>query len=105
MKFWATLGGLQREKKNLPTAISMQLFGVVFFNFLWAKKSKYFFLKIYIKIYKKLKKPPSKVAQKNSNPIFSLRPKEKNSCSKMWLIDQLFIELGPTPNALRLLKV
>ena len=47
------------------------------------------------------KKTPSKVAQKNSNPpLFSLlpelpkRPKQKNSCSKMWLIDQLYIELG-----------
>ena len=31
MKFWAVLGSrCCREKKNLPTAISMQLFGVVF---------------------------------------------------------------------------
>ena len=40
--------------------------------------------------HKKLKKPPSKVAQKNSNPLFSLLPaqpkwpKQKNSYSKMW---------------------
>ena len=54
--------------------------------------------------HKKLKKPPSKVAQKNSNPLFSpyclelpKRPKRKNSCSKMWLIDQLYIELGFVP--------
>jgi hypothetical protein len=47
------------------------------------------------------KKPPSKVAQKNSNPLFfSLmpelpkRPKQKNSCSKMWLMDQPYIKLG-----------
>jgi hypothetical protein len=52
---------------------------------------------------KKLKKPPSKVAQNNSNPLFSLlpelpkRPKRKNSCSKMWPIDQLYIELGENP--------
>ena len=52
----------------------------------------------------KVENPPSKVAQKNSNPIcFSLlpwfpkRPKQKNSCSKMWLIDQLYIELGIWP--------
>ena len=45
----------------------------------------------------KLKKPPSKVAQKNSNPLFfpycpelPKRPKRP----KMWLIDQLYIELG-----------
>ena len=51
--------------------------------------------------HKKLKKPPSKVAQKNSNPlVFSLLPaqpkwpKQKNSRSKMWPIDQLYIELG-----------
>ena len=25
-------------------------------------------------------------------------PKQKNSCSKMWLIDKLFIELGPKPS-------
>ena len=49
----------------------------------------------------KVEKPPSKVAQKNSNPLFfpycpelPNRPKQKNSCSKLWLIDQLYIELG-----------
>ena len=52
----------------------------------------------------KLKKPPSKNAQKNLNPLFfryyselpkqPKQPKQKNSCSKMWLIDQLYIELG-----------
>ena len=51
-----------------------------------------------------MKKPPSKVAQKNSNPLFPLLPaqpkwpKQKNSCSKMWPIDQLYIELGSNPN-------
>ena len=51
-------------------------------------------------VHKKLKKPPSKVAQKNSNPLFfpycpelPKRPKQKNLCSKMWLIDELYIEL------------
>ena len=54
------------------------------------------------KIMNELKKPPSKVAQKNSNPLFfpllpaqPKWPKKKNSCSKMWPIDQLYIELGP----------
>ena len=28
-------------------------------------------------------------------PELPKRPKQKNSCSKMWLIDQLYIELGP----------
>ena len=47
--------------------------------------------------HKKLKKPPSKVAQKYF--IFFLHycpelPKQKNSCSKIWLIDQLYIKLG-----------
>ena len=52
----------------------------------------------------KVEKKPSKVAQKNSNPLFfSLlpaqpkQPKQKNSCSKMWSIDQLYIELGFIP--------
>ena len=46
-------------------------------------------------------KPPSKVVQKNSNPLFFLTalscpngPNRRNSCSKMCLIDQLYIELG-----------
>ena len=50
---------------------------------------------------KKLKKPPSKVAHKNLNTLFfpycpelPKRPKQKNSCSKLWLIDQLYIEMG-----------
>ena len=45
---------------------------------------------------KKLKKPPSKVAQNNSNPLFApyclKRPKQKNSSSKMWPIEKLYIE-------------
>ena len=52
--------------------------------------------------HKKLKKkPPSKVAQKYSKKVFlhycldlPKRHKEKNLCSKMWLIDQLYIKLG-----------
>ena len=50
---------------------------------------------------KKLIKTPSKVAQKNSNPLFSLlpaqpkQPKQKNSCFKMWSIVRLYIKLGP----------
>ena len=51
--------------------------------------------------HKKLKKTPSKVAQKNSNPLFfpycpelHKWPKQKNSCSKLCLIDQLHIKLG-----------
>ena len=59
---------------------------------MFSKKNHFFALK-------KLKKTPSKVAQKNSNPLFfSLlpaqpkQPKQKNSCSKMWPIDQLYID-------------
>ena len=33
MKFWAGLGSRGCREKNLPTAISMQLFGVVFSTF------------------------------------------------------------------------
>jgi hypothetical protein len=49
---------------------------------------------------KKLKKPPSKVAQKYSNPLFFLTAstaqmaQTEELCSKMWPIDQLYIELG-----------
>jgi hypothetical protein len=50
--------------------------------------------------HKKLKKAPSKVAQKTQIHFFPLlpglpkRPKQKNSRSKMWLKEQLYIELG-----------
>ena len=50
---------------------------------------------------KKVKKPPSKDAQKKlKSTFFPLLPaqpkwpKQKNSRSKMWPIDQLYIELG-----------
>jgi hypothetical protein len=39
--------GLLRKKK-LPTTITMQLFGVVFFNFLWAKKNLKKILEIFL---------------------------------------------------------
>ena len=46
MKFWAVLGSQGcREKKKLPTATSMQLFGVVFQ--LFVGKTKFIFLKKY----------------------------------------------------------
>jgi hypothetical protein len=48
------------------------------------------------KIPQKVEKTPSKVAQKYSiffQPELPKRPKQKNSCSKMWLIDQLYIKL------------
>ena len=32
-----------------------------------------------------------------SCPELPKRPKQKNSCSKMWLIDHLYIKLGPRP--------
>ena len=32
--------------------------------------------------------------QKNFHPQLPKRPKQKNSCSKMWLIDQLYKKLG-----------
>ena len=46
------------------------------------------------------KKHPQKLLRKTSNPLFSLLPelpkwpKQKNLCSKMWLIDQLYIKWG-----------
>ena len=48
-------------------------------------------------VHKKLKKPPSKVAQKFSklfSPIVSKTAQTEESCFKMWLIDQLYVELG-----------
>ena len=49
--------------------------------------------------HQKLKYPLSKVAQNSSNLLLlqsklPKRPKQKNLCSKMWRIDQLYIELG-----------
>jgi hypothetical protein len=38
MKFWAVLGRWGCIEKNLPTAISMQLFGVAFSTFCGQKK-------------------------------------------------------------------
>ena len=38
MKFWAVLGSRGCSEKKLPTAISMQLFGVVFSTFCGQKK-------------------------------------------------------------------
>ena len=47
MKFWAVLGRRGCREKNLPTAISMQLFGVVFSNFCRQKETFKMFLKIF----------------------------------------------------------
>ena len=54
---------------------------------------------------KKLKKPPSKVAYLRRILVVSeifhntaLQPKWHNSCSKMWPIEQLYIELGSQSN-------
>ena len=51
MKFWAVLGSRGCREKNLPTAISMQLFEVVFSTFCGQKKNlrflkKYFSVRI-----------------------------------------------------------
>ena len=49
---------------------------------------------------KSWKNHPQKLLRKTQIHFFSLlpaqpkRPKQKTSCSKMWLIDQLYIELG-----------
>ena len=43
MKIWAVLGSRGCREKNLPTAISMQLFGVVFSTFGGQKKINIFF--------------------------------------------------------------
>ena len=43
MKFWAVLGSWGCREKNLPTAISMQLFGVVFPTFCGQNFFSFFF--------------------------------------------------------------
>ena len=62
MKFWAVLGSWGCREKNLPTAISMQLFEVVFSTFLasalksyikWLLWLFFFFLKKFEKVEKK----------------------------------------------------
>jgi hypothetical protein len=45
MKFWAVLGSQGCREKKLPTAISMQLFGVVFSTFCGQKENLNFFNK------------------------------------------------------------
>ena len=60
----------------------------------------FFITSSYLALKKLKEQPPSKVAQKISNTLFSLlpklpkQPKQKNSRSKMWLINQLYIKLG-----------
>ena len=67
MKFWAVLGSRGSREKKLPTAISMELFEVVFSTFCGQKKylkkfQKYFSIrteklhniKVYKKNYKKI---------------------------------------------------
>ena len=46
MKFWAVLGSPGCREKKLPTAISMQLFGVVFSTFCGQNFFLFFFLNI-----------------------------------------------------------
>ena len=80
MKFWAVLGSRGcREKKPLPTAISMQLFGDGFFNFLWA----IFFKNPFA--YKKLKKTPQKIAYLwHSGVFFFLSKTAQNFISVLY---------------------
>jgi hypothetical protein len=55
---------------------------------------------------KSWKNHPKKLLRKCQMHLFSLLPaqpkwpKQKNSCFKMWLLDQLYIELGSTPKNL-----
>jgi hypothetical protein len=46
MKFWAVLGSWGCRGKKLPTAISMQIFGVVFSTFYGQQKNLQILLKI-----------------------------------------------------------
>ena len=59
----------------------------------WEMTKKFIFFAL-----KKLKKHPQKLPRKTQIHFFSLlpaqpkQPKQKNSCSKMWPIDQLYID-------------
>ena len=77
--------------------------GSLFFQLLVGKENSNNFFKAFLCnfLVRLLKRTPSKVAQKNSNPLFfpllpglPKQPKQKNSCSKMWLKEQLYIELS-----------
>ena len=71
----------------------MQLFSADATMFLNQKQMIFF-------AHKKLKNHPQKLLRKTKIPFFSLlpelpkRPKQKNSHSKMWLMDQLYKKLG-----------
>ena len=54
MKFWAVLGRRGCREKKLPTAMSMQLFGVVFSTFCGQKELKIFKKYLSIRIEKLL---------------------------------------------------
>ena len=96
--YFGFLGSSGSKGKKVDLSYSEQLLRVVFSTFCGQKNLNFLFANKKLK-----KKTPSKVAQKNSNPHFSLlpellkRPKQKNSCFKMWLIDQLYIKLGLLP--------
>ena len=72
---------------------------MVFFNFLWAKNILIFLAHIFWPT-KRWKNYPQKLLRKTQIHFFPYcpelpkRPKQKNSFSKLWLIDQLYIELG-----------
>ena len=53
-EIWVVLGSRGYREKKLPTAISKQLFQVVFFNFLWAKEIFKHFLKIFLRPHRKV---------------------------------------------------
>ena len=80
---------------------------VSYFKFVftfWRKKEITFMLSTFLvrKLNTIFKKEPSKVVTKYSFfpycPELPKWPKQKNLCSKMWLIDQLYIKLGPKAN-------
>ena len=79
---WATQGSNELKKKKLSISEG------VFFTFLKAN----IFLKLFVLPIKSWKNHPEKLLRNTQivfHPELPERPKKKNSCSKMWLIDQL----------------
>ena len=89
---WAVKGKFLKRRNF---CLSMLLFGVVFSCFHWQKFNFLFFG------HENIKKPPKKVAYLSRIsvvseifPFTAQQPKWQNSCSQIWPIDQLYIELG-----------
>ena len=97
------LGWAGSKEKKVDLSFSGQLLRV-FFSTFWGQKKWFFFLKTNLEFFscaQKVEKNTLKSCSENLKSTFFLLvpaqpkwPKLKNSCSKIWPIDQLYIELG-----------